>query len=103
MIVPKRFKKQTNRRQADTEDSDGSLEEFFLSTGVFQRSQRDRIRSDSQPELRRAKRQSGNCVAVLRNDCEAGWSTLIGRGLSRLYSDWLASMHGKNLLEGALL
>ena len=71
VIVPKRFKKQTNRRQEDTGDSDGSLEEIFLSAGVFQRSLQDRIRSDSQPELRRARRQTGgNCVAVLKNDCE---------------------------------
>ena len=71
VIVPKRFKKQTNRRQEDTADSDGSLEEIFLSTGVFQRSLQDRIRSDSQPKLRRARRQTGgNCVAVLKNDCE---------------------------------
>ena len=75
VIVPKRFKKQTNRKQDDTEDlgseSDGSLEELFLSTGVFQRSDMDRIRSDSETELRRFRRQAGgNCVAVLKNDCE---------------------------------
>ena len=84
LIVPRRFKKETNRKQDDTEDSDGSLEEFFLSTGVFQRAETDRVRSSSETELRRARRQTGgNCVAVLKNDCEAELSILIGPDPSR--------------------
>ena len=74
LIEPKRFKKQSNRREEsqDTE-SDGSLEEIFLSTGVFQRNENDGLRSVSKADLRRLRRQTGgnqNCVAVLKNDCQ---------------------------------
>ena len=51
LIVPKRFKKQTNRRQesedSGSDGSDGSLEEMFLSTGVFQREESDGFRSSN--------------------------------------------------------
>ena len=53
LIVPRRFKKQTNRRQGiEDKEADGSLEEMFLSTGVFQREQNDRFRSNNKGGFR---------------------------------------------------
>ena len=57
LIVPRRFRKQANRRQeiGGGQESDGSLEEMFLSTGVFQREQSDAFRSTTKGSFRRRK------------------------------------------------